>query len=113
MSAIPEIFQTMMIGPLSDGNANEKLVVLTTVIKLLGIKIDSKLGFKPYEEICKKGHRNANGFGRLQPSPGVLKSEVHFNTIVLSDFSYCLLIWLVCSKSANNGINRIDQAPSN
>ena len=34
------------------------------------------------------------------------KVDVDFNSVIMSNFSYCPLIWLVCTKGANNEINR-------
>ena len=33
------------------------------------------------------------------------------NSIIKSQFSYCLLIWMFCSRSLNNLINRIHERP--
>ena len=35
-----------------------------------------------------------------------LKSKILLNSVVMSNFSYCPLIWLFCSKVAKNEINR-------
>ena len=45
-------------------------------------------------------------FGRLRPYLGEQKSKLLLNSVVISNFSYCPLIWLFCSKVANNEINR-------
>ena len=45
-------------------------------------------------------------FGRLRPYLGEQKSKLLLNSVVMSNFSYCPLIWLFCSKVANNEINR-------
>ena len=47
-------------------------------------------------------------FGRLRPYLGKDKSKLLLNAVVLSNFSYCPLIWLICSKTTNNeiGIHR-------
>ena len=45
-------------------------------------------------------------FGRLRSYLGEQKSKLLLNSVVMSNFSYCPLIWLFCSKVANNEINR-------
>ena len=45
-------------------------------------------------------------FGRLRPFLGEQKAKLLFNSVRMSNFSYCPLIWLFCSKGANNEINR-------
>ena len=43
-------------------------------------------------------------FGRLRPYLGKDKSRLLLNAVVLLNFSYCPLIWLICSKTTNNKI---------
>ena len=58
------------------------------------------------KEICKKVNQKLYAFGRLRPFLGEQKSKLLLNSVVMSNFSYCPLIWLFCSKAANNEINR-------
>ena len=37
---------------------------------------------------------------------GEQKSKLIFSSVIMSNFSYCPLIWLFCTKGANNEINR-------
>ena len=43
---------------------------------------------------------------RLRPFLGEQKSKVILNSVIMSNFSYCPLIWLFCIKGANNEIYR-------
>ena len=33
--------------------------------------------------------------------------NILFNAVIMSNFYYCLLIWLFCSKAANNNMSRV------
>ena len=56
--------------------------------------------------ICKKANQKLHVFGRLRPYLGNDKSKLLLNVVALSNFSYCLLIRLFSSKTANNEIYR-------
>ena len=69
--------------------------------------IDNALKFVTHvQSICKKANQKLHAFGRLRPYLGSDKSKLLLNAVVLSSFSYFQLIWLFCSKAANNDINR-------
>ena len=73
------------------------------VIKLLGVNIENSLKFETHvKEICKKVNQKVCAFGRLRPYLAEQKSKLLLNSVVMSNFSYCPLIWLFCSKVANN-----------
>ena len=56
--------------------------------------------------IYKKANQTLHAFGRLRPYLGNYKLKLLLSAVILSNFSYCLLIWLFYSKTANNEINR-------
>ena len=58
------------------------------------------------QSIWKKANQKLHAFGRLGPYLASDKSKLLLNAVVLSNFSYCPLIWLFCSKIATNDINR-------
>ena len=111
MSANPSKFQMMFLG-LKEAkklclNMNGQLIPSSEHVKLLGVNIDNSLKFETHvKEICKKVNQKVYAFGRLRPYLGEQKSKLLLNSVVMSNFSYCPLIWLFCSKVANNEINR-------
>ena len=71
------------------------------------LKFDSSLKFDAHiKELSRKVNQKVHAFGRLRPFLGGQKAKLLFNSVTMSSFSYCPLIWLFCSKGANNEINR-------
>ena len=71
------------------------------------MSIDNALKFDTHvQSVCKKANQKLHVFGRLRPYLGSDKSKLLISALVLSNSSYCPLIWLFCSKTANNDINR-------
>ena len=111
MSANPSKFQIMFLGLKGTNklclNMKGQLIPSSEHVKLLGVNIDNSLKFETHvKELCKKVNQKVYAFGRLRPYLGEQKSKLLLNSVVMSNFSYCPLIWLFCSKVANNEINR-------
>ena len=67
--------------------------------KLLGIKFDNKLNFSNHiDEICKKAGQKLNALSRVIPYMGLSKRCILLNAIFISQFSYCLLVWMFHSR---------------
>ena len=111
MNANPSKFQITILG-LEDMsklclNINGLLIPSSKLVKLLGVNTDNSLKFDAHiKELCRKVNQKVHAFGRLRSFLGEQKAKLLFNSVILSNFSYCPLIWLFCSKGANNGINR-------
>ena len=86
---------------------NGQLIPLSEHVKLLGVTIDNTLKFDTHVHgMCKKANKKLHAFCSLRPYLGSDNSTLLLKAEVLSNFSYCLLIWLFCRKTANNEINR-------
>ena len=84
-----------------------QLIPPSESVKLLGVNIDNALKFDTHVNgICNKSNKKLHAFGRLRPHLGNDKSKLLLSAVVLLNFSYCPLIWLFRSKTANNEINR-------
>ena len=76
-------------------------------MKLLGVTINNNLHFSSHiKEICGRVHQKTNTLSRLRGYISEKKAKLLLNTVVMSNFQHCPLIWLFCSKSADNLINR-------
>ena len=111
IKASPSKFQIMFLGQEDMSklclNINGLLIPSSKQVELLGVNIDNSLKFEAHiKELCRKVNQKVHAFGRLRPFLGEQKSKVFFNSVVMSNFSYCPLIWLFCSKGANNEISR-------
>ena len=99
MMANPEKFQIMFLG-LSDQrclrlNIGGKKLPATHTVKLLGIQIDNKLKLnKHIHELCVKVNQKVSAFARLNSYLSSDQAKKICNTIILSNFNYCPLVWL-------------------
>ena len=114
MSANTSKFQIMFLGLKRKNklclNINGQLITPSEHVKLLGVTIDNALKFDTHvHRICEKANlliKTILDHTRLRPYLESDKPKVLLNAVVLSNCSYCPLIWLFCSKTATNDINR-------
>ena len=111
MCTNPSKFQIMFMGLKRKNklclNINGQLIPSSEHVKLLGATIDNTLKFDTHVlGICKKVNQKLHEFNRLSPYLGDNKSKLLLNAVIMSNFSYCPLIWLFCSKAASNEISR-------
>ena len=87
-------------------NINRQLILPSEYGKFQVVTNNNALKFDTYvHRIRKKTNQKLYAFVRLRPYLGNDKSKLLLNAFVLSNFSYCPLIWLFCSKTANSDIN--------
>ena len=90
---------TLKLGDLHTNNSLSE--------KLLGITFDCKLKFnKPIEDICQKTSQKLNALAKLAPYIGTSKKHILMNAFFKSQSNYCPLVWMCCSRSLNDNINR-------
>ena len=78
--------------------------------KLLGIKIDNKLSFEPHvDSLCRKASQKLNALSRIVSSITFEQRKIILNSFIISQFSYCPLIWMFHSRKLNSRINRIHE----
>ena len=88
-------------------NINGLLIPSSKQVKLLGVNIDNSLKFEAHiKELCRKVNQKVHAFGRLRPFLGEQKAKLLFNSVIMSNFLNRPLLWLFCSKGANNEANR-------
>ena len=100
MVANPSKFQLIYPGTfnanlsLSVGNIEIKSV---DIVKLLGVKIDSKLSFIPHvRDICKKSNQKLRALRRARNLLSEDQAKLLVNAYILSPFNYCPLVWMFC-----------------
>ena len=78
--------------------------------KLLGVTIDRNLHFNNHlANICKKVSQKVFALSRVSKLLPFHRKRVLFNAFIKSQFSYCLLIWMFCSRQLNRKINHIHE----
>ena len=109
MVANPDKFQVIFLG-----TKEEKIVIKignftisnSNEVKLLGVTIDSKLNFFPHiSDICRKSLSKIKALWRIRAYLSQKQANQLFYTFIMSPFSYCPLVWMFCSRQANNMIN--------
>ena len=77
---------------------------------MLGITIDSKLNFKRHiRNMCKVANQKLNALCRISNYIINDQCKLLINAFIKSQFSYCPLIWMFCTRGSNNKINRIHE----
>ena len=77
---------------------------------LLGVILDTKLNFKIHlQTLCKKASQKLHALSRISIFMEPKKLKLMMKTFIMSQFSYCPLIWMFHDKNINNKINRIQE----
>ena len=88
---------------------NEKITGSSSV-KLLGITIDNKLNFNEHiANICKKATQKLHALARIAQYLDSHKLKLKMKTFIESQFNYCPLTWMFCSRTLNNKINKLHE----
>ena len=88
-------------------NVNGKIVLEDEQVKPLGVTIDNNLKFNSHiKENCGKVYQKTSALSRLRGYISEKKANLLLNTVVKSNLQYYSLIWLLCSKAADNLISR-------
>ena len=78
--------------------------------KLLGVTIDKNLDFNTHlTNICKKVSQKVSALSRVSKLLPFHRKRVLFKAFIESQFSYCPLIWMFCSRQLNRKINHIHE----
>ena len=110
MVAIPKKFQLMFLGLKSHRavrlNIEGNKLSATDCVKMLGVEIDNKLKFdKHVKTLCSKVNKKINAFSRINTYISRDQALSICNVVILSNFNYCPLIWMLCNKGANQIID--------
>ena len=78
--------------------------------KIIGLTINNKLNFKSHlSELCKKASQEIAALSRLSIYLHNSEKKLIFNSIIKSQFSYCPLVRMFCSRTSNNMINKLHE----
>ena len=77
-------------------------------VKLLVITIDDKLLYTTrIENLCSTASNRLQALARIWKFISFEQAKRLSEAYIMSTFTYCPLIWMYCSKTANNLINKI------
>ena len=51
------------------------------------------------------------GLGRIRNRLNLSQAKILYNSFILSQFNYCCLVWMLCSKTLQNKITQIEKRP--
>ena len=92
---------------------NNKTIESSKSVKLLWLTIDNKLNFRILiNNICKVASAKIKGSGRIRKRLNLSQAKILYNSFILSQFNYCCLVWMFCSKTQQNKINHIQKKSS-
>ena len=82
--------------------------------KILGVIINNLLRFKSHaKNLSKKASQKIWALSSLINYLNDSKKKMIFNALLKSQFSYCPLVWMFCSRQTNNMINKIHESFKN
>ena len=88
--------------------AENKRVKSRSEVKLLSITIDDKLSFTTHiENLCSTASNRLQALARKRKLLSFEQAKGLSEAYIISTFKYCPLIWMFCSRTANNLINKI------
>ena len=77
-------------------------------VEILGITLDRSMGFITHiKNICRKVGQKLSTLLRSSPYVVQGKKVLLYKSTIKSQFNYCLLVWMFCSRQSNNLINRV------
>ena len=77
---------------------------------LLGVSVDKMLNFnKHLTNVCKKANQKVSALARVARSLPFNKRYIILKTFIESQFSYCPLVWMFCTRKMNHKINYIHE----
>ena len=78
--------------------------------KLLGVTIDKDLKFNSHlSNLCNKVSQKVSALARVAKLLPFYRKRILLKTFIESQFSYCPLIWMFCSRQMNRKINHIHE----
>ena len=110
----PDKCKYMCTGKKSDDNGTLSLNELNFKNSdyeiILGITIDRKLTFnKHIKNLCKKAGQKLSALLRISPYLDENKKKLLYCSMIKSQFNYCPLVWMFCSRKSNNLINKVQE----
>ena len=91
-------------------HVGEAVMVESDEETLLGITLDTKLSFKTHvQSLCRKARKKLHALSIISIFMGSKTIKLTMNTFVLSQFSYCPLIWMFHDRKIDNKINKTQE----
>ena len=107
MVADPSKFQLLFLPKYKNIENNMsfdgKTITSSDTAELLGITLDKNINFERYiQNICHKVNNKTKALFRIRKFLNLEKAQVLAEAFISSNFRYCPLIWMFCSKMSDN-----------
>ena len=80
------------------------------IVKLLGVTVDNKLSFESHLNlVCKTVSRKLHALARVSTFISKEKLRVIMKAFIMSQFTYCPLVWMCHSTTLNIKINKLHE----
>ena len=77
-------------------------------VKNLGINLDRSIGFNTHmRNICRKAGQKLSDLLKISPHLNQRKKFLLYKSMIKSQFNYCPLVWMSCTRRSNSLINRV------
>ena len=88
-------------------NFNNLTIKSSEEVEILGIKIDNNLNFNNHINlISRKAGQKLSALLRISSNLNMKQKKLLYKSIIKSQFNYCPLVWVFCSRQSNNLINK-------
>ena len=89
-------------------NINRSVIKSSNSEKLLGITIDNDFSFEEHiNTLYRKASQKLHALFRVSQYLLQHKERILFKTFIMTQFNYCLLVWMCHSRGLNNKINHM------
>ena len=78
--------------------------------KLLGVTIDCKLSFYEHlNQFCSRAGQKLHALARMSKYMNTSQKRTIMKAFITSQFGYCPLVWMFCSRTPNTRMNKIHE----
>ena len=115
MEANPSKFQFMVLSSKPTEHItidiSENISIISEpVVKALGVYIDYKLSFNEHiKQSCTRAARQLNALSRISKFLNIKARKLVFKSFIMSNFTYCPLVWHFCGKTNNAKVEKIQE----
>ena len=89
---------------------NDTLLFSESCVKVFGVMIDDNLNFSEHvSSLCNKAVRQLNALARISKYIDVPSRKMIYNSFIVSNFTYCALVWHFSGKFNNGKIDKLNE----
>ena len=91
-------------------NFNNVAIKYSKEVEILRIMLDRNMNFHTHiKSICRKAGQKLSALLRINTYVYQRKKVLLYKSMIKSQFNYCPLVWMFCSRQSNNLINKVHE----